>query len=53
MGDNKQSVEAHIATSCRLGRTLAFRLTFMENILAVLAPSPTTLQVYIGINISA
>ena len=43
-GDYKRAVEAHVTTTCRLGGTLAYGLTFNEDILAAPAPGPTTLQ---------
>ena len=43
-------METHTATSCRLGGTLAFGSTFIEDILAAPAPGPTTLQAYVGMN---
>ena len=53
IGDNKQVVEAHIVTTCRLGDTFVFKSTLMEPILAAPLPSATTLQAYVGMNAAA
>ena len=51
--DYKQEVESHVATTCRLGGTLAYGSTLMLDILAAPVPGPTTLQAYVGIDTTA
>ena len=49
IGDYKRIVESHVATTCKLGGTLAFGSTLMEPILATAQPG-VTLQAYVGMN---
>ena len=49
IGDYKRTVESHVATTCKLGDTLAFGSTLMEPILTAAQPM-VTLQVYVGMN---
>ena len=53
IGDYKRAVKAHVATTCRLGDTLAFKSTPMESILVAPLAGATTLQAYVGINAAA
>ena len=52
IGDYKRTVESHVATTFKLGGTLAFGLTLMEPILATAQPA-VTLQVYVAMNEAA
>ena len=49
IGDYKRTVESCVATTCRLGGLLAFRLTLMEPILAT-TQLAITLQAYVRMN---
>ena len=53
IGDYKQAVEADVATSFRLGGTLAFGSTLMEDIMVALLPGVTILQAYTGMKATA
>ena len=50
ISDYKRIVESHVATTCKLGGTLAFGSILMEPILAAAQPA-VTLQAYVGMNV--